>query len=228
MNDPSSDTSRGDHDHDHGRDIHDHNHAEKADHTDEATTHGDSLTVQLDVPEMDCHSCASKVTASVEKLDGIRGIDTQPTSGTLSAHYDPERTDPSAITDRVEAAGYTIEQPDAERRETFEIPEMDCPSCANKVGNALEGVSGISSVFNGLNECCDVSIAIDPCLFGLTVRSSVGHAVYIPKCVFDGLLAVSTAHSFYSDGRRHTRLSTPASLMRIISLNIDLRGDNTS
>jgi Cd2+/Zn2+-exporting ATPase len=122
----------------------DHDHAGKADHTDEATDRAEGRTVELSVPEMDCPSCATKVTNSVEKLDGIEGIDTRPTSGTLSAQYDADRTDPEAITERVEAAGYAVEQPDTERTETLSVPEMDCPSCANKVGNALDGVSAIT------------------------------------------------------------------------------------
>ena len=122
----------------------DHDHAAKADHTDGATDRVEGRTVELSVPEMDCPSCATKVTNSVEKLDGIEGIDTRPTSGTLSTHYDVDRTDPEAITERVEAAGYAVEQPDTERTETLSVPEMDCPSCANKVGNALDGVSAIT------------------------------------------------------------------------------------
>jgi Cd2+/Zn2+-exporting ATPase len=122
----------------------DHDHAGKADHTDEATDRAEGRTVELSVPEMDCPSCATKVTNSVEKLDGIEGIDTRPTSGTLSTHYDVDRTDPEAITERVEAAGYAVEQPDTERTETLSVPEMDRPSCANKVGNALDGVSAIT------------------------------------------------------------------------------------
>ena len=142
MNDTESEHSHDDHDH--GHDDHDHDHNHDHDHDHENTTQAGGQTVQLDVPGMDCPSCANKVTNSIEKEDGIEGIDTRPTSGTLSAHYDPDRTDPEAITDRVEAAGYTVEQPDAERTETLSVPEMDCPSCANKVGNALDGVNGIT------------------------------------------------------------------------------------
>ncbi|PSP74251.1 cadmium-transporting ATPase [Halobacteriales archaeon QS_3_64_16] len=120
MSDSSPESSNGDHD------------------------HAESRTVELSVPEMDCPSCATKVTNSVERLDGIEGIDTRPTSGTLSTHYDTDRTDPEAITERVEAAGYAVEGPDTERTETLSVPEMDCPSCAKKVGNALDGVSSIT------------------------------------------------------------------------------------
>ena len=122
----------------------DRDHDGSADHTHENAERAEGRTVQLDVPGMDCPSCAAKVTNSVEKLEGVEGIDTRPTSGTLYTEYDADRTDPEAIADRVEAAGYTVEGPDAERTETLSIPAMDCPSCANKVADALDGVGAIA------------------------------------------------------------------------------------
>lgn len=104
----------------------------------------DSLkSTSFDVPEMDCPSCAEKVTKSVEQLDGIETIDTRPTSGVFNVQYDPTLADSEAIADRIEAAGYAIKTPDTEHVATFEIPEMDCPSCATKVSNALNDVRGI-------------------------------------------------------------------------------------
>jgi Cd2+/Zn2+-exporting ATPase len=126
--------------HSHDRDY---GHAGEVDRAHEDAVHTESQTVQLDVPEMDCPSCAQKVTNSVGSLDGIKSIGTRPMSGTLTVHYDPDRTTPEAVTERVEAAGYTVEMPDAECSESLSIPEMDCPSCANKVGNALDGVEGL-------------------------------------------------------------------------------------
>lgn len=100
-------------------------------------------SVTFDVPKMDCPSCAEKVTKSVEKLNGIEKTDPRPTPGIFNAKYDPASTDSEAIADRIEAAGYAIETPETERVDTFEIPEMDCPSCTNKVGNGLDTASGI-------------------------------------------------------------------------------------
>ncbi|MFO7860652.1 MAG: HAD-IC family P-type ATPase [Desulfosalsimonas sp.] len=65
-------------------------------------------TLSLSVPSMDCASCANKVESSVSKLD-VSEIDPRPTSGTLIVGYDPDTTTPEAIRDRVEAAGYEIE-----------------------------------------------------------------------------------------------------------------------
>jgi len=69
-------------------------------------------TLSLSVPSMDCASCANKVDASVSKLDGLGEVDPRPTSGTLIVNYDPAVTTVDAIRDRVEAAGYEIEDDD--------------------------------------------------------------------------------------------------------------------
>jgi Cd2+/Zn2+-exporting ATPase len=65
-------------------------------------------TLSLSVPSMDCASCASKVEASVSKLDGLDEVDPRPTSGTLLVGYDPAQATPEAIRDRVQAAGYEV------------------------------------------------------------------------------------------------------------------------
>jgi len=52
------------------------------------TTDERERTVRLSIPEMDCPSCAGKVTASVERLDGVRETDPAPTTGTLRVTYD--------------------------------------------------------------------------------------------------------------------------------------------
>ncbi|USZ69523.1 heavy metal translocating P-type ATPase [Halorussus salilacus] len=110
------------------------------------TTDERAERVRLSVPEMDCPSCAKKVTASVERLDGVEETDAAPTTGTLVVTYDAEETDPAAVRERVTAAGYAVED-DAETGGTvrLSVPEMDCPSCAGKVENALDGVPGVES-----------------------------------------------------------------------------------
>jgi len=95
--------------------------------------------VRLSVPEMDCASCARKVTASVERLDGVRDVDAAPATGTLAVSYDADRTDAAAVRDRVTAAGYAVEPGiDGEGTLRLSVPEMDCASCAGKVGDSLD------------------------------------------------------------------------------------------
>jgi Cd2+/Zn2+-exporting ATPase len=70
--------------------------------------------MRLDVPDMDCPSCATKVENAVATVDGITGIDPRPTTGTLVVGYDPERTDRRAVVAAVESAGYDVVDGDDE------------------------------------------------------------------------------------------------------------------
>ncbi|WP_435101511.1 heavy metal translocating P-type ATPase [Halarchaeum sp. P4] len=102
-------------------------------------------TVQLSVPEMDCPSCAGKVRNSVQQLDAVETVDAQVTTGTLTVSYEANGTTPDEVAERVEKAGYTVESGVGETTETFTVPEMDCPSCAGKVENALDDVTGVAT-----------------------------------------------------------------------------------
>ncbi|EMA51437.1 heavy metal translocating P-type ATPase [Halococcus thailandensis] len=99
--------------------------------------------VQLSVPDMDCPSCAGKVERSVRKLDGIEDVDPQVTTGMLTVTFD-DSTSREAITGRVEKAGYTVEEPGTTTTK-LSVPDMDCPSCAGKVENALDELDGVTS-----------------------------------------------------------------------------------
>ena len=124
-------------------DPHDHDHDQEL--TEPTSKSVDSGGVaEFSVPEMDCPSCAGKVESSVQKLDGIEDVNPQVTTGKLSVSYDPGRTNPKSIGDRVEKAGYSIEG-DGELTVKFTVPEMDCPSCAGKIESALDRLDGVST-----------------------------------------------------------------------------------
>ncbi|WP_339104507.1 heavy metal translocating P-type ATPase [Haloterrigena salinisoli] len=134
-----------------------------------------SRSLELRVPEMDCPSCAGKVTNSVERLEGIDGIDARVTSGRLVVEYDPTRTDEDEIRERVRAAGYEIVG--AESELTFSVPDMDCASCANKVENALEGTAGVGEI-ETRPASGRVTVAVDDAADSETVVDAIGSAGY--------------------------------------------------
>ena len=100
-------------------------------------------TVQLRVPGMDCPSCAGKVRNSVQELDAVETVDPEVATGKLTVRYSPDGADADAVADRVESAGYTVGSGGGEVTETFSVPSMDCPSCAEKVEHALVAVDGV-------------------------------------------------------------------------------------
>ncbi|WP_436348153.1 heavy metal translocating P-type ATPase [Natronorubrum sp. FCH18a] len=132
------------HDHEHGNDHVHHNNGQDANRV-TATSSNQADVAQFSVPEMDCPSCAGKVENSVQKLDGITAVDPQVTTGTLSVSYEESRTAPGEIAERVKKAGYTVESGVGETTEKFTVPEMDCPSCAGKVENALDELDGVTT-----------------------------------------------------------------------------------
>ncbi len=103
-----------------------------------------SRTLELYVPDMDCPSCAGKVTNSVDRLDGIDRQNAQVTSGRLVVEYDPTLTTADEISERVREAGYTVDSPATEL--SVSVPDMDCASCASKVENALDATDGVSEI----------------------------------------------------------------------------------
>ncbi|WP_435345490.1 heavy metal translocating P-type ATPase [Haloarchaeobius sp. HRN-SO-5] len=73
-----------------------------------------AASMRLDVPDMDCPSCATKVEKAVGAVDGVTAIDPRPTTGTLVVGYDPDRTDRESVVAAVEAAGYDVVEDDDE------------------------------------------------------------------------------------------------------------------
>ena len=94
----------------------------------------------LDVPDMDCASCADKVTGSVRELAGVRTVETHPTTGQVVVGG---RVTREAVVERIVAAGYAVA---AERTVALQVPEMDCASCADTVEGALTDVTGVRAV----------------------------------------------------------------------------------
>jgi Cd2+/Zn2+-exporting ATPase len=103
----------------------------------------DSRTVKLDVPGMDCPSCAEKIVTSVSKLDGVVTVKPQVMTGAVHVEYLPETVSVDALVERVQAAGYAVESRDDLQTERFDVPSMDCASCAGKIENALDSVTGV-------------------------------------------------------------------------------------
>ena len=97
----------------------------------------------LDVPGMDCPSCAEKIVDSVSKLDGVVAVEPQVMTGTVRIEHRPETVEADALVERVRAAGYDVDGRDDFRTERFDVPGMDCASCAGKIESALDGVEGI-------------------------------------------------------------------------------------
>ncbi|MEF8973469.1 MAG: copper ion binding protein, partial [Haloarcula sp.] len=65
-------------------------------------------TLRFSVPEMDCASCAGKVESALGKVDGLRAVETRPTTGTAVVTYDRNATTEGDIVAAIESAGYEV------------------------------------------------------------------------------------------------------------------------
>jgi Cd2+/Zn2+-exporting ATPase len=149
----SRSTDHAEHGHDHGSD-------ERRESDPRAESATRESVARFSVPEMDCPSCAGKVESSVETLEGVAAVDPRPATGTLSISYDGDRTTAGEIAERVERAGYAVENRE-ETTATLTVPEMDCPSCAGKVESALDGLRGVSA-FDARPTTGTVTVTYDP------------------------------------------------------------------
>jgi Cd2+/Zn2+-exporting ATPase len=67
-----------------------------------------AVELRLDVPDMDCASCAGKVSDALDDVVGVTGYETQPTTGSAVVTYDADATSEAAVVAAVEAAGYEV------------------------------------------------------------------------------------------------------------------------
>jgi Cd2+/Zn2+-exporting ATPase len=70
--------------------------------------------LSLQVPGMDCPSCAGKVESALERVEGLASYDTNPTTGTVTVRV-ADDADSDAVVAAVESAGYTVEGLDGDR-----------------------------------------------------------------------------------------------------------------
>jgi Cd2+/Zn2+-exporting ATPase len=81
---------------------------------DDADAHASAADadLRLDVPGMDCPSCAGKVERALERVAGVRDVDPRPATGQLVVTYDPDATTEAALVAAVEGAGYDVAETD--------------------------------------------------------------------------------------------------------------------
>ncbi len=65
-------------------------------------------TLRFGVPEMDCASCAGKVESALGRVDGLRAVETRPTTGTAVVTYDRNATTEDDLVAAIESAGYEV------------------------------------------------------------------------------------------------------------------------
>ncbi len=69
-----------------------------------------SCELVLGVPDMDCASCARRISGRLEKLNGVEHVDARFVTKDLRVRFDPSQMGEGAIADAVRSLGYTVER----------------------------------------------------------------------------------------------------------------------
>jgi copper chaperone len=65
-------------------------------------------TVNLQVDGMTCTGCEQRIGTALRRVDGVREVAADHTSGRVRVRFDPTTTGADAVVDRIELAGYTV------------------------------------------------------------------------------------------------------------------------
>ncbi|MXR20497.1 heavy metal translocating P-type ATPase [Halobacterium bonnevillei] len=148
---------------------------------------GRELTARLTVPEMDCPSCAQKVDKSLQRVDGIVDATLQPTTGTATITYDPDRVAEADAVRAIESAGYEVVGGDDEDASSDDDLEIAPPSEVWRSSRAVKTWIGAAFVTLGL-------------LFEFVLAGqnlAVASVLDYPLHVADGLFLVAIVTSGY-------------------------------
>lgn len=110
----------------------------------------EETSCRLTVAGMDCADCAKTIEASLATMPGVHTARVNFGGGTANVSYDPAETDAAALTQRVQALGYSAiaDTPpeNTRRRWQFDVAGMDCGDCAKTIEMGLRRLPGVSDV----------------------------------------------------------------------------------
>ena len=65
-------------------------------------------TVVLQVEGMSCGGCEQRLGTVLGRVEGVREVSADHATGRVQVRVGPELSDPTVLTDRVEAAGFAV------------------------------------------------------------------------------------------------------------------------
>ena len=88
---------------------------------------------------MTCAACVNRVERGLKKLEGVELASVSLATGHAHVRYDPQKTTPQALLERVREAGYTPVVAEVE----LGVTGMTCAACVNRVERALKKLEGV-------------------------------------------------------------------------------------
>ncbi|MHA6631906.1 heavy-metal-associated domain-containing protein [Pseudonocardia sichuanensis] len=65
-------------------------------------------TINVQVEGMTCTGCEQRIGTALRRIDGVREVSADHTSGRVRVRFDPGTTGPDAVLARIILAGYTV------------------------------------------------------------------------------------------------------------------------
>ncbi|EYB66456.1 heavy metal translocating P-type ATPase [Deinococcus phoenicis] len=130
--------------------------------------------MELGVQGMTCASCVGRVERGLKKVEGVESAVVNLATERATVAYDPEKTSPQALLDKVKDVGY---EPIVGHME-LGVQGMTCASCVGRVERALKKVEGV----------LDASVNL------ATERATV---TYLPSGVSPGQLKAAVREAGY-------------------------------
>ena len=155
-------------------------------------------TLELNITGLDCPTCAGHLETVIKGIGGVTKVTMLLVEQMAIILYDPVKTTPAAIREKIEDAGYAVVASDDEeaviepasitqqlepgtstgRQDMLHIENMDCPTEEALIRNKLKGFSGVTGLeFNLLQRNLIISHSLpslDPVIDAL---KSVGMQV---------------------------------------------------
>ena len=134
--------------------------------------------LELNITGLDCPSCAGHLETVIQGITGVTKVTLLLVEQRAVILYDPVRTTPVAIREKIEDAGYAVvsgdnEETDAEtasiapplqpgitpgRKDQLHIENMDCPTEEALIRSKLKGFPGVTGLeFNLLQRNLTIS-----------------------------------------------------------------------
>ena len=96
-------------------------------------------TLELGVSGMTCAACVGRVERGLKKVDGVQAANVNLATERASVTFDPAKTSPGALLEKVKDIGY---EPITQSLE-LGVTGMTCAACVGRVERALKKVDGV-------------------------------------------------------------------------------------
>ena len=98
-----------------------------------------SKTIELEVAGMTCAACVGRVERGLKRVEGVQSANVNLATERATVNFDPEKTNPAALLERVRATGY---EPVTATLE-LGVTGMTCAACVGRVERALGKLDGV-------------------------------------------------------------------------------------